>query len=138
MDHLVVVVDELGEAEDVAVVVDEAIHVPELDVADAVVDLEQALAGRRWRRVRDPVIARRERAVVVGAVDERVHDLAVGVDAAAPERPLLALDVGRFERGDGATRRRLAPGRGDVVDREGDVLHAVAVPGHVLRDLAVG
>ena len=51
VDDLVVVVDELGEAEDVAVVVDEAIHVPELDVADAVVDLEQVLA--RGRRARD-------------------------------------------------------------------------------------
>ena len=41
MDDLVVVVDELGEAEDVTVEVDEAVHVAELDVADAVVDLEE-------------------------------------------------------------------------------------------------
>ena len=46
MDDLVVVVDELGEAEDVAVVVDELVHVAELDVADAVVDLEQGHARR--------------------------------------------------------------------------------------------
>jgi hypothetical protein len=41
VDDLVVVVDQLGEAEDVAVVVDELVHVAELDVADAVVDLER-------------------------------------------------------------------------------------------------
>ena len=46
VDDLVVVVDELGEAEDVAVVVDELVHVAELDVADAVVDLEQVHARR--------------------------------------------------------------------------------------------
>ena len=47
MDDLVVVVDELREAEDVPVEVDEPVHVAEADVADAVVDLEQALPGRR-------------------------------------------------------------------------------------------
>ena len=46
VDDLVVVVDELGEAEHVAVEVDERVHVAELDVADAVVDLEQRQAAR--------------------------------------------------------------------------------------------
>ena len=41
MDDLVVVVDQLGEAQHVAVEVDEVVHLAEPDVADAVVDLEQ-------------------------------------------------------------------------------------------------
>ena len=43
-----------------------------------------------------------------------------------------------LEGGDRAARRRLAPGRLDVVDREGDVVDAVAVRADVLGDLAVG
>ena len=39
---------------------------------------------------------------------------------------------------DRAARRRLAPGRLDVVDREGDVVDAVAVLADVLGDLAIG
>ena len=42
-----------------------------------------------------------------------------------------------LERRDRATGRRLAPGRLHVVDREGDVVDAVAVGADVLGDLAV-
>ena len=41
VDDRVVVVDQLGEAEDIAVEVDERVHLAEPDVPDAVVDLEQ-------------------------------------------------------------------------------------------------
>ena len=44
MDDLVVVVDELSEAQHVAIEVDEPIHVAEGDIADAVVDLEERQA----------------------------------------------------------------------------------------------
>ena len=74
VDDLVVVVDELAEAEDVAVVVDELVHLAEADVADAVVDLEQAQALRGPGRLLDLAVARREDAVVVAPVDERVDD----------------------------------------------------------------
>ena len=137
MDDLVVVVDELREAEHVTVEVDESIHVAEPDVADTVVDLEQVLSGRRGRRLGHLVVARREGAVVVGAIHERVNHLAVGVDGAAPQGALLALDLGRLERRDGPARGRLTPRRVDVVHGEGDVLHAVSVLRHVLRDLAL-
>ena len=43
-----------------------------------------------------------------------------------------------LEGGHRAARRRLAPGRLDVVDREGDVVDAVAVLADVLGDLAIG
>ena len=43
--------DELAEAEDVAVEVDELVHVAELDVADAVVDLEERQPARGGGRL---------------------------------------------------------------------------------------
>ena len=138
MDDLVVVVDELGEAEDVAVVVDEPVHVAELDVADAVVDLEEVHARRGARRLLDLPVARREHAVVVAPVDERVADLAVRADRApAQDAVLAAVELDGLDRRRRAAGRRLAPGRGGVVDAERDVLDAVAVLVDVLGDLAV-
>ena len=67
VDDLVVVVDQLGEAEHVAVEVDELVHLAEPDVADAVVDLEQRQAAGRARRRLDLAVAGRE-----GAVRSRV------------------------------------------------------------------
>ena len=90
VDDLVVVVDELGEAEDVAVVVDELVHVAEPDVAHAVVDLEQGHASRGARRLLDLAEAGGEDAVVVAPVDERVNDLAVGVDGGPAQHAVFA------------------------------------------------
>ena len=64
VDDLVVVVDQLGEAQHVPVVVDELVHLAQTDVPDAVIDLEQAQparprapasppSGTRARRCRD-------------------------------------------------------------------------------------
>ena len=62
VDDLVVVVDELGEAEHVAVEVDELVHLAEPDVADAVVDLEQADSpSAARRRLLDLAVARARR-----------------------------------------------------------------------------
>ena len=137
MDDLVVVVDELGEAEDVAVERDELVHLAEPDVADAVVDLEQRQAAGGGRPRLDCSIAGREDAAVVAPVDERMEDLAVGVDRGLAERAVVALELGRGEGRHRAARRRLVPGRFDVVDRERDVVDAVAVLADVLGDLAV-
>ena len=51
---------------------------------------------------------------------------------------LAAVELRRAPGRSRAARRRLAPGRLDVVDREGDVVDAVAVGADVLGDLAVG
>ena len=100
MDHLVVVVDELREAEAVLVEVDEAVHVAERHVADAVVDLDEVLARCRRPRPADAVVTRREGAVVVAAVDEGVDDLAVGVDRRPAQYcfydPFVGMDVDPF------------------------------------------
>ena len=125
--------------EHVAVEVDEPVHLAEPDVADAVVDLEQRQALGGPRRRLDRAIAGREGAVVVAPVDERVEDLAVGPDRGrAQDAVLAAVELGRRPGRDRAAGRRLAPGRLDVVDRERDVVDAVAVRADVLGDLAVG
>src|SRR3954454_5117304 len=89
MDDLVVVVDQLAEAERVAVEVDELVHVAQPDVADAVVDLEEAQPARGGSRFLDLAVARGEDALVVLPVDERVDDLAVGVDGAPAQDAIL-------------------------------------------------
>ena len=139
MDDLVVVVDELGEAHDVTIEVDELVHLAEPDVADAVVHLEQRQpAGGAWRRLDRPV-ARGEDARVVAPVDERMEDLAVGVDRGDAQNAVLAtVELRGRGRGRRAACRRLAPGRLDVLDRERDVVDAVTMRPDVLGDLAVG
>ena len=138
VDDLVVVVDELGEAQDVAVEVDEGVHLAEPDVADAVIDLEQRQpAGGRGGR-RDLAVAGRERAVVVAPVDERVQRLAVGPDRSPAQDAVLAtVELHGLQRRDRPAGRRLAPGRFDVGHGERDVVDAVAVRPDVLGDLAV-
>jgi len=77
--------------------------------------------------------------VVIPPLDERVTDIAIRPDRAPSERPVLAaVDRDGLDRGLRAALRGLAPGRGRVIDREGDVLHAVAMAMDVLGDLAVG
>ena len=130
--------DELAEPEHVAVVGDELVHLAEPDVADAVVDLEEAQPFGGAGRLLDLAEARREDAVVVAPIDERVDDLAVRVDRAPSERAVLVGSGFRvFEVRPRASRRGLAPGASDVVDGEGDVVHAVAVAADVVGDLAI-
>ena len=139
MDDLVVVVNELGEAEDVAVEVDEPIHVAERDVADAVVDFEEVHSRRRNRRLLDLAEARSEDPVVVVPLDEAVADLAIREDRGAAENPVLAtVEIDRLDGRAGAPLRGLGKRRARVVDEERDVLDAVAVAMDVLGDLGVG
>jgi hypothetical protein len=138
VDDLVVVMDELGESQHVLVEIDEGVHLSELDVAHAVVDLEQAQPTRRTRRCLHLPVARRECTVVVTPIDERVEDRAVRPDRRPPEDAILAaVELGRLERGDGSAARGLAPGRLDVRDAECDVVHAIAMLSNVFRDLAI-
>jgi len=112
------------------------IHIAELDVADAVIDLEQAQALRGGGRLLDRPVTGSEEAVIVGPIDEGMQDLAVGVHRAAAERAVLpAVQLGRLLGADCSTGGRLAPGAGRVVDAEGDVVDPVAVPVDVLGDL---
>ncbi len=125
--------------EDVTVEVDVSVHVAELDIADAVVDLEERETRRRPCRLLDLPEAWSERAVVIAPVDERVDDFAVGVDRAATEGAvLLRTGLGVLQVGARASAGRLAPGRSDVVDGEGDVMDTIAVAMDMLGDLPVG
>ena len=88
-------------------------------------------------RLLDLPVARREDAVVVAPVDERVERLAVGADrATAQDAVLAAVELGRLQ-GRPAPRVVVSRNADRVVDREGDVVDAVAVAPDVLGDLAV-
>src|SRR5712691_1727895 len=138
VDDLVVVVDQLAEAEDVAIERDELVHLAEPDVANAMVDLEQAEASGRPGRLFDLAIAGGEDAVIVLPIDEAVAGLAVGRDGRSTEHPVLAaVELDRLDRRAGAPLRRLCKRRMDIVDGEGDVLDTVAMGPDVLGDLAV-
>jgi hypothetical protein len=56
------------------------------------------------------------------------------MDRRSAQHALLAGDIGRLQGAD-APAGRLAPGRCDVVDGEGDVVHPVAVAADVLGQL---
>ncbi len=71
-------------------------------------------------------------------VDERVERLTVRPDRGRAEDAVrAAVEFGRGERRDRTALGGRSPGRLDVVDRERDVVDAVAVGADVLGDLAV-
>ena len=109
----------------------------ELDVADDVVDREQAVVAGD-RRLVARRIAGQERALVVGAVDEGVDGVAVGGDGRQAHRAVLVGEVVRRLDAARAAGRRLEVGVVDVRDAERDHLHAVAVLGDVRADLVAG
>ena len=79
-DVLVVERDEILEAHHVLVELDPDVHLPELDVADAVVDVQQS--GRLRLIARLALLeAGQERAAIVPALDERMDRVAVDLDA---------------------------------------------------------
>ncbi len=135
VDVLVVEADEALEPQDVAVPVGPVVHLPELDVADDVVDAQDAdvLAGHVALDV-----ARKERAVVVVLRDERVQRLAVGVDRRAADAAVPVGDVVRLDGGRGAPAHRLLERAVRIVHLEGDVADAVAVHADVVGRGVIG
>ena len=111
------------------------VHLPQLDVADDVVDAQDAdiLAGHVALDV-----AGQERAVVVVERDERVQRVAVGVDRGAAHAAVL---VGYVVRLDGRRRRpghRFFERAVRIVHLEGDVADAVAVHSQVVGRRVLG
>ena len=135
----VVVVEVLVEAEahDVAVEVDPLVHGVPADVADDVVDVEEA-DGAGDVVVRDGVVAGEEGAGVAGAVDEGVDGVAVGGDAGGGDAAVVVGGVGGLLDAAGAAGGGLVPGLAGIVDPEGDGADAVAVLFDVAGDLVVG
>ena len=136
LDLVVAEVDDVRHPEDALVELDPVVHAAELDVADHVVERLQADARDvAVRRRRD--VARQVRAGVLGAVHERVDDVAVGPDRGELDAAVVVVDPVRL--GDAA--RAALHGRPVRLARarhlEGDVLRAVPVPRGEPRDLAV-
>ena len=127
-DVLVGEVQHLGHPEDALVEPDPVVHPAELDVARR--------RGRpRAARRRPPLpfaellrdVAGEVRALVAGAVDEGVHDVAVGPDRGEPDLAELVLRPVRLDDPARAALHRLAVGLARVGHAQRDVLHAVAV-----------
>ena len=94
-DRLVGEVDQLGHPEHALVVVDPFLHVPQLDVADHVVDADQQSVGTVVGDAAG-LVAGQEGALVAGALDEHMAGLAVGGDRRQADRAVL---VGQLVRG---------------------------------------
>ena len=131
-------VAELAEPEHVLVERDPPVERPRLDVADDVVDVVQAdpLAdwlGRQARGDESGAVV----AVVVAAVDEGVFRLAVRADRCEAQRAVVVGQFVRFSNRRRAPCERLLVDRRCVVDREREVLRAVAVLADVGPDRRV-
>ncbi len=137
LDLVVAEVDDVRHPEDALVELDPLVHLPELDVADDVVDRDQADAAAGATVLRERDVAGEVGPRVVGAVDEGVDVLAVGGDRGQLDAAVLVLLPARL--GD-ARRAPLDGGAvrgGDVRDLQRDVLRRIAVPAGEPDDLAV-
>ncbi len=138
LDLVVAEVDDVRHPEHALVELHPAVHLPELDVADDVVDGDQpgALAAVPVRRERD--VAGEVRAVVLGSIDERVHVLAVGPDRRELDAAVLVLEPLRLGDPAGSPLHGLPVGVSSVRNLEGDVLRRVAMLRRKTADVAVG
>ena len=138
LDLVVAEVDDVRHPEDALVELDPLVHLPELDVADDVVDRDQAdaAAGVPVRRERD--VAGQIGPRVVGAVDEAVDVLAVGGDRGQLDAAVLVLHDMRLDDAARPAGDSLAVGRRDVGHLQRDVLGRIAVLRGEADDRAVG
>ncbi len=131
------------EAEHVLVPAHPVVHLAELDVADAVVDVHEpagvlavvvvegeALHRREAGRERAALLELVER-IVARPAHEAVPHAAIGLDAGEDDRAALVRSLDRFVGGLGTVAYGLLVGCGRVLDGERDVLDAVPVPGHL-------
>ena len=128
--------DQLGHPEDALVVVDPLLHVPELDVADDVVDPDEQPVSLAWSLAAwlEPG---EEVASVVAALDEQVLRLAVRCNRGEPDVAVVVFElVGGLHAARAVGDRVLVGGRG-IRDAQRDLVHAVAVSLVVLGDLVV-
>ncbi len=139
-DLLVVEVHELGEAHHVGVEVDPRVELATGDVADDVVDGDEANVGANVG-VGEFVVGvpgLEGGAAVTQAVDERVHRLAIGGDLGELEVAVLVVLDPRLAHAAGATSEGGRVGGSGVVDEPGEVVDPVSVAAHVIGDRRVG
>ena len=139
-DLLVVEVQQLGEAHHVGVEVDPRVELALGDVADDVVDGDEADVGADVR-VGELVVGvpRLEcRTAVAQTVDERVHRLAVGGHLGQFEVAVLVTLDPRLAHAARPAGEGGRIGSGGIVDEPGEIVNAVAVAAHVIGDRRVG
>jgi putative peptidoglycan lipid II flippase len=132
-----VVADELlhvREAHHAVVEIHPFVHLAELDVAHAVVDLgEKGPLARRHHGGRGHVAGQVD-ARVPGPLDQRVPGVAVGRDRGHRHLARLVLEQVRRLDTAGAVRHRVVVGVFRRTDLQGQVHHPVAVRGHPLAE----
>jgi len=135
----VVVIEVLIETEthDVGVEVDPLVHRVPADVADTVIDVEEA-DGAGYRIVRNGLVAGKERAIIVATVDEGVDGVSVGGDAGSGDATVVVGGLGGLLDVACAASGGLEPGLAGIIDPEGDGTDAVAVGVDVAGDVGVG
>jgi len=136
-----VVADELlhvREAHDPVVEVHPLVHLAELDVADAVVDLGEARPSARgpYRPGRD--VPGQVGAGVTGPLDQRVPGVAVGGDGGQHGLPVVVLDDARLGQPARSVRDRVAVGVLGRADLQGQVGNPVPVRGDPLAQRGAG
>src|SRR5580704_11282544 len=136
-----VVADELlhvGEAHDPVVEVHPLVHLAQLDVADAVVDLgeEGTLAGGADRCRRH--VPGQVGTGVPGPLHQRVPGVAVGGDGGHNHLAVVVLEQVRCLQAAGAVLDRVVVGLLGGADLERQVRDPVTVPGHPLAEAGPG
>src|SRR5829696_1651689 len=138
LDLVVAEVDDVRHPEDALVELDPLVHLPELDVADDVVDRDQADAAAGAAVLRERDVAGEVRPLVVGAIDEAVDVLAVGGDRGQLDPAVLVLHDMRLDNAARSASDGLVEGRRGVWHLQRDVLRRIAVLRREADDRAVG
>src|SRR5918994_2566195 len=138
LDLIVAEVDDVRHPEDALVELDPLVHLAELDVADDVVDRDQADAAAGAAVLRERDVAGEVRPFVFGAVDEAVDVLTVGGDRGQLHPAVLVLHDMRLDNAARSASDGLVVGRSGVGHLQRDVLGRVAVLGGEADDRAVG
>ena len=125
------------EAHHFRVEVDPLVHGVPADVADDVVDVQEADGPRDWI-FGDGAVAGEEGSGVMSAVDEGVEGVAVGCDTGGGNTAVGVGELFRLLDAARAAARGLKPGLACIVDPERDGADSVAVLLDVAGDVGVG
>src|SRR5215212_743642 len=138
LDLVVAEMNDVRHPEDALVEANPDVHPTELDIADDVVECDQADARARLTVVGSRPIAGEVCAGVVVTVHERVDDVAVGADRRELDAAELVLDPLRLPHAARAALHRLAVRLGGARHAQRDDLRAVTMTARELCHLAVG
>ena len=127
--------DEILEAHHLFIETDPNVHLSQLHVAHAVIDVEESGLGclKVRRTLREPW---HEQPTIIPSLDERVDRVTVNAYGRDDDFTSVVLEYLGLVVRHGATRHGLFERIARIFDPQRDVAYAIAVRMHVLRDLA--